>query len=168
MNGRRDRVTWRPVVPDDDALLLRLYTQTRAAELASVPWSDDQKAAFVRQQFEAQRADYRSRFPASEHFVLCELGEPVGRVWIDRRSDEIRLLDIIVDERRQGRGIGRAVLESLIDEATSAGAALRHSVLTANEGALRFYRRLGFVEIDDLEMYVLMEWRPSGAISRPG
>lgn len=158
--SQRPALALRTVVPDDERLLLGLYTQTRALELTAVPWSEEEKGAFVRQQFEAQRTHYRARFPDSEHFVLLEVGDPVGRIWIDRRRDEIRLLDITIDASHRGRGIGGAVLRWLIGEATTTGVALRHSVLVTNEGALRFYRRLGFEVVEEFELYLLMEWRP--------
>ena len=157
--GHERAIALRPVGDDDEGLLLMLYAQTRAEELARLPWSDEQKDLFVRHQFEAQWVDYATRFPGAEHSIITEGGEPAGRVWIDRRPGEIRMLDIIVDVQRQGRGIGTAVLGWLIDEATSAETALRHSVLRANQAAQRFYERLGFVVVEDFELYVLMEWR---------
>jgi ribosomal protein S18 acetylase RimI-like enzyme len=30
-----------------------------------------------------------------------------------------------------------------------------------NDGALRFYERLGFTVVEDFETYVLMEWLPT-------
>ena len=44
----------RPIAPDDEELLFRVYASTRAEELAAVAWTDEQKAAFLRMQFAAQ------------------------------------------------------------------------------------------------------------------
>jgi hypothetical protein len=44
----------RHVRADDEALLFQIYASTRLAELASLGWSADVQAAFLRQQFDAQ------------------------------------------------------------------------------------------------------------------
>jgi len=144
----------------DDQFLLALYESTRADEMAQVPWSDAQKRAFLGGQFEAQRTDYVTRFPDAEHSIVVVDDEPIGRVWIDRRFDEIRLLDIAILPRSQNAGIGAALVEQLQQQAAEAGLPLRHSVHTTNRDALRFYQRLDFVVVEDFETHVLMEWNP--------
>jgi len=59
----------------------------------------------------------------------------------------------------QNRGVGGALLKSLIDEAKQSGRPLRHMVFIMNTDALRFYERLGFVVIEDLGAYKHMEWK---------
>lgn len=150
----------RPVRRLDEPLLLQLYTSTREAEMAVVPWTDEQKREFVLMQFQAQTADYTARFPQSEHSIITVDGTDVGRVWIDRRSDEIRLLDITVLPRHRNRGLGQALLESLQAEARAADVALRHSVYATNADAKRLYERMDFVVVEDFGSYALMEWQP--------
>jgi GNAT superfamily N-acetyltransferase len=141
--------------------LLALYESTRAGEMAQVPWSDEQKQAFLRGQFDAQRTDYLVRFPDAEHSIVVLDDEPIGRIWIDRRIDEIRLLDIAILPRWQNAGVGTTLLEQLRRNATEAELPLRHSVHVTNSDALRFYQRLGFVVVEDFETHVLMEWSPT-------
>ena len=160
------RLDLRPVRPSDNKFLLALYESTRAQELAQVPWSDVQKRMFLNGQFEAQRTDYTTRFPNAEHSIVVVVDEPIGRVWIDRRAQEIRLLDIAILPRWQNVGIGRTLLEQLQQQAAEADRPLRHSVHVTNQDALRFYQRLDFVVIEDFETHVLMEWRPT--VSRTG
>ncbi len=150
----------RPVRVSDDQFLLTLYESTRATEMALVPWPDDEKRAFLRGQFDAQRTDYLTRFPTARHSIIVVDDEPIGRVWIDRRFDEIRLLDIAILPRSQNAGIGAALVEQLQQQAAEAGLPLRHSVHTTNRDALRFYQRLDFVVVEDFETHVLMEWNP--------
>lgn len=150
-------VVVRPVEASDEAFLRVLYTSTRD-DVATAPLSGEEKTAFLDMQYRAQRADYESRFPQSVHSVIEHDGVPVGRIWIDRRPDEIRLLDVALLPDVRNRGIGARLLRGLIDEAQRAGVALRHSVYKANTGALRFYERLGFDVVEDFEIYVLMEW----------
>jgi ribosomal protein S18 acetylase RimI-like enzyme len=128
--------------------------------MAQVPWWDVQKRAFLGGQFKAQRTDYTTRFPDAEHSIVIADDEPIGRIWIDRRADEIRLLDIAILPRWQNAGVGTALVEQLQQQTAEAGLPLRHSVHTTNRDALRFYQRLDFVVVEDFETHVLMEWSP--------
>ena len=129
--------------------------------MAQVQWSDEQKEAFLRGQFDAQRADYSVRFPDAEHSIVVVDDEPAGRIWVDQRVEEIRLLDIAILPSGQNTGVGTALVEQLQRHATEAGLPLRHSVHATNRDAMRFYQRLGFVVVEDFDTHLLMEWSPS-------
>ena len=156
-------ITLRPVTPGDREFLRRVYAGTRD-DLAQAPWPQEERERFITMQFEAQQGDYEARFPGAEHSVVLVDGVAHGRIWIDRRPDEIRLLDIALLPERRNLGTGKVLLDRLIAEADESGVPLRHSVYKTNEGALRFYERLGFEVFEDYEVYVLMEWvsRPAG------
>jgi ribosomal protein S18 acetylase RimI-like enzyme len=84
---------------------------------------------------------------------------PVGRLYVDRRDDEIRILDIALIPEARGGGIGGLLLGDLIAEAGSARKPIRIHVERANR-ALSLYQRLGFSEIGQTDFYYLMEWNP--------
>ncbi len=103
------RVVLRPAVEADYEELVRVYASTRAAELAQVTWwDDDQKLAFCRAQYDAQKEEYDARFPDAEYDVIELEGRTVGRVWVGRAEEEIRLLDIALLPEAQRRGLGAA------------------------------------------------------------
>ena len=156
---RGGTLTLRAVTADDDAFLLSVYDSTRAEELSQVQWEEGQREAFLKWQFEMQRREYDARFPDAEYDVILIDGEPAGRIWIGRRDEEIRLLDIAILTAFQNRGAGTILLRKLIDEAKATGKRLRHMVFVLNNNAHRFYERLGFVEIDDVGGYKHMEWK---------
>ena len=81
---------------------------------------------------------------------------PIGRLYLDRRGPELRIVDIALFSEHRGRGIGGAVLSDLIDEATIGGVPVRIHVERDNP-ALALYQRLGFREIGDEGVYLLME-----------
>ena len=155
-----EKLTVRPVTIDDEEFLLSVYDSTRAAELAQVQWPERQKEAFVKWQFDLQRREYDARYPDAEYDVILVDDRPAGRIWIGRDAEEIHLLDIAVLPEFQNHGVGRALLNSLIDEARQSGKALRHMVFIMNIDALRFYERLGFVVIEEMGAYKHMEWKP--------
>jgi ribosomal protein S18 acetylase RimI-like enzyme len=153
------KVSLRPVGPEDEEFLLRVYASTREDELAQVPWSEEQKAAFVRQQSDAQRREYNAHYPAAEYDVILLDGAPAGRVWIGRDEEEIHLLDIALLREAQNCGVGTALLRALIEESRASGKRLRHMVFVMNTDALRFYERLGFLAFEEVGPYLHMEWR---------
>lgn len=153
-------LTFRPIRPEDHEFLHRLYASTREEELATVSdWSAEQKAAFVRQQFEAQHHHYQKYYPEASFDLVLEGGEPVGRLYVSRWEREIRLVDVALVPAARGRGLGTELLRELLAEGERTGKAVSIHVERFNP-ALRLYRRLGFREIEEKGPYFLMEWRP--------
>jgi ribosomal protein S18 acetylase RimI-like enzyme len=152
----------RPVEPGDEEFLLRVYASTRADELALVPWTDAEKEAFLRMQFEAQRLHYTTYHPTAAHDVVLIDGEPAGRLYVDRGDDEIRVVDIALLPEYRGLGIGTDLLTPILAEADAAGKKVSIHVEHANR-ARRLYERLGFVEVADRGVYALLERTPRSA-----
>ena len=149
----------RPAGAEDRDVLLRVYASTREEELRLVDWSDDQKAAFVRQQFEAQDTYYREHYDAATFDVIEVDAEPVGRLYVARWEDEIRIVDIALLPECRGRGLGTALLGALLDVAAEAGKRLSIHV-EVNNPARRLYERLGFGAVEERGVHVLMEAAP--------
>ena len=148
----------RPIRSHDEPFLFRLYASTRADEMVLVDWSDEQIRAFLRMQFDAQHKFYTERF-ASAHFDLIELdGRPIGRLYLDQRHDEIRVIDISLLPEHRGRGIGGELMKSVLQQGIEAGLPVTIHVEQYNP-AMRLYQRLGFKEVRMEGIYRLMEWR---------
>jgi GNAT superfamily N-acetyltransferase len=82
------------------------------------------------------------------HVVEIE-GLPVGLWKLWRRPEVWWILQVQLMPDHQGRGIGAALISGLIDEARSAGVALKLKVLKTNP-ARHLYERLGFeIVVDD-------------------
>ena len=140
----------------DRAVLVELYGSVREPELAHVPWDDAQKRAFVEHQFSAQDAHYREHYPGATIDVVEVDGEPAGRLYVHRGPSDIRSMDIALAPPFRGRGIGTALLRSLMDEAQESGRKLSIHV-EQNNPARRLYERLGFEPAGEHGVYVLME-----------
>jgi ribosomal protein S18 acetylase RimI-like enzyme len=151
-------ITLRPVGSSDRDFLLQVYASTREEELRLVDWSVEQKAAFVQQQFEAQDAYYSEHYHPATFDVIEVDGASVGRLYVARWEDEIRIIDIAVLPEHRGHGVGTALLRDLLDEAARTGKRLSIHV-EKNNPALRLYERLGFVPIEDRGVYLLLEAR---------
>lgn len=150
----------RPIEEQDRAFLRDLYATTRADEMAVVDWTEAEKAEFIRFQFRAQHTYYMEQFPDAAFDLVLENGEPIGRLYVDRREDEIRLIDIALMPEKRRSGIGGGLMRQVLDEAGGAGLPVQIHV-ERNNPALALYRRLGFEVVEDQQVYYLMKWTPS-------
>lgn len=149
----------RPETEADLPFLLRLYIATRWEELSVTDWTDAQKIAFLESQFAAQRSHYLSHYAGAAFEVLEERGVPAGRLYLDRQADTLLIVDIALLPPWCGRGIGTALLEAMFAEARLAGKGVTISVEKFNP-AQRLYRRLGFREYAEDDVYWFMHWSP--------
>ena len=155
----KNRTSLRRVTDDDWEFLYRVYSDTRQDELSPVPWSAEEKDAFLRFQFDAQRKYYAEVFSAADYYVVETGGEPIGRLYLDRREDEIRLIDIALLSSFRGRGLGSELMADVLHEGQKKGLLVRIHV-EHNNPAMRLYKRLGFTKIEEQGVYWLMEWTP--------
>jgi ribosomal protein S18 acetylase RimI-like enzyme len=123
-----------------------------------VPWTADQKDAFIRMQFKAQQADYQSRFPAASHSIIEIDGHPAGRLYLARLDDSLRILDITILPEHRNTGLGTQILTDLMTEAKAADKAVRIYVESFNP-SLRLFERLGFSPVEERGAHLLMEWK---------
>ena len=154
-----DRVALRPVTGADRDFLVVVYGSTRDEELSQVAWADGQREAFVRMQFDAQDADYRVRNPRGTFEVIEVGGRPAGRLYVDRRPGDIRIVDIALLPEFRGRGIGAHLIGVLVDEAAASGCKVSIHVEIHNRAA-ELYARLGFVVAAEQGPFRRMEWTP--------
>lgn len=151
-------LSYRKVTGADLSMLYRIYASTRRAEMAITGWDEAEQARFLRFQFDAQHAHYQKHYPDAAWLLIGQGVAPVGRLYLEAWSREVRVIDIAFLEGFRGRGWGRAVLEDLQEDAAAAGKAVSIHVERQNP-AMRLYKRLGFRRIDEVSVYDLMEWR---------
>jgi len=116
MRNDRFPATLRPATAEDVDFLFRVYFSTRAEELARTDWNEQQKEAFVRQQFNAQSSFCKANYPGAQYHVI----ELTNRMPVSSpsppsdggagRGEEARLLnispllDLLPTSRHAGRG----------------------------------------------------------------
>lgn len=156
-----ESIRFRPASDADLPFLLALYASTRDTELAQVDWSVEQKKAFVQMQFEAQHRYYQDQFPDAYYLIVQQDNTDIGRIYLHRRADELRLIDIALIPQVQNQGLGGKLLKDLLDDAQASALPVRIHVESYNP-AMHLYLRLGFQKVEDQGVYQLMEWRPVG------
>lgn len=149
-------ITLRPVGPDDYDFLVQVYGSTRAEELALVPWSTEQQQAFIRAQFAAQQDHYAKKYPTASHDIIVANDRPVGRLYVARLEQEIRIIDITLLPGERNAGIGSFLIKQLLDEAGRSKKITRIYVEEFNP-SLRLFERLGFSPSEQHGIHLLMQ-----------
>lgn len=143
----------------DHQFLIDLFASTREKELASVPWSDEQKRIFVEQQHNAQHTHYMQYYTNASFDIIEEGDEPVGRLYVDRGEKDIRIIDISLLPSHRNLGIGSYYLKELFKESKLSGRPVTIHVEKENP-ARSLYDRMGFEVKEDKGVYLFLE-RPS-------
>jgi ribosomal protein S18 acetylase RimI-like enzyme len=151
----------RPEREEDRAFRLVLFRDSRPPEFALLQRQvgPDAFAELMRLQFQAQTTSYRASFPRARFDIIELDGAPAGRIVVDRPGAEIHIVDQALTPAMRNRGIGTAIMQSLMDEAAGAGLPVRLKVASSNDPSMRLYLRLGFRPISSIPFYVEMEWR---------
>lgn len=152
-------LTLRPETDRDEEFLYRLYASTRAEEMAMVEWGETEKESFLRMQFSAQRSHYREHYQGSRFDVIEREGTAIGRLYVARWPEEMRVIDIALVPEHRGHGLGGGLMRELLDEAAAAGKTVSLHVEPYNPAVL-LYERLGFQPGgEDHGVYRLMRWK---------
>jgi ribosomal protein S18 acetylase RimI-like enzyme len=134
----------RPCADADRELQFRIYASSRSRDTDLLPWTDDEKEAFLRRQFECRENYYRSACGDAEFLIVVIDGRDAGRMVVQRGGTVVRLIDIALLPEFRDRGAGTRLIGGLIEEACRSGRAVRLCVEPGNP-AERLYLRLGFV-----------------------
>ena len=156
----QNSVRLRSAQGSDRAFLMEVYGSTRANEMAIVPWTNEQKAAFVLHQFEAQDAHYRNQYDGAQFQIVEFQGRPVGRLYVHELPDRIHILDIALLPAARNLGIGKFLLEQIQSQGREQNKSVTIYVESYNP-AKKLYERIGFKRKEspgNREIYEFMEW----------
>lgn len=150
----------RPINDADLPFLYSVYASTRDEEVKRTGWTEGQQEAFLRMQFDAQHEHYQKHYADARFDVVMQGDEPIGRLYVNRLDDDIRIVDIALLPQSRGQGIGSDLLNQIFQEAEESGRTVSIHVERFNP-AMGLYERLGFARVDDTGVYYLMEWKPT-------
>jgi GNAT superfamily N-acetyltransferase len=103
---------------------------------------------------------YKQKFNPEGVEVITYGGEDVGRLRVVRDGESIYVGGIQILPEFQGKGIGKALFEDLINESNQTGCPVTLEVHHVNVKALRFYVNLGFEESGHEVNKTLMKYNP--------
>lgn len=146
LNKMNLKLEYRKALENDmDFLLdLRMKTMTEHLLSSNLPVTKESAIKRVLHQFE------------KAHIIILN-DQPIGLLKIDRNSDDIEVMQIQIDPSQQGKGIGKSILEDVIQEAVEVEKPVLLSVLKTNK-AQKLYTSLGFKVIDEDEHSYMMKF----------
>lgn len=150
---------WRDATDEDLPFFRRLYADTRAAELAAVPWPDAARQAFLDSQFTLQHRHYTTHYQPADYLVVEDIQAPIGRLYVHCDGREANVIDIALIAAMRRRGIGSALLRQVQRAVLRDGlASVMLHVEQRNAGARRLYERMGFLVEEDIGSHLRMRW----------
>lgn len=137
--------------------LYKVYESTRWQEVQQAPWNDEQRREFLKMQFQAQHQHYQQHYAEAEYQIIEIDDLAAGRLYLDDREDEIRIVDIALLPEYRNTGVGTEILKGILEQAKIKAVPVSIHV-EKNNPALKLYQRLGFIIIEDVGVYWLMSW----------
>jgi ribosomal protein S18 acetylase RimI-like enzyme len=144
--------SFRPSTAQDYAWLwaLKRLTMRPYVEQMWSGWDDDAQEEFFRANFN----------PATIRVIVVD-GRDVGLLHVEREPAEIFLANIQLLPEFQNRGLGSAVVRSVLADAEAHRLPVRLQVLKSNRAARRLYERLGFQLTGETSTHYLLRARPA-------
>ena len=147
----------------DEPFLLTVYASVRNDEMALVSWSDEQKRAFLEMQLQAQHNYHLSCYPNASYSIIKLKEQPIGRLYVERQEDKIKILDITVLPEYRNRGVGTKLIAEILQEGEQSEKPVQIYIENYNQSS-NLFLRLGFQPIAEEGINVLWQWNP-GATS---
>ncbi|CAI8737400.1 GNAT family N-acetyltransferase [Chryseobacterium sp. IT-36CA2] len=129
----------------DIDFLLNLRMKTMNPHYEASGLSTDRETTLQRVLYQFEKAN-----------IIFLDNQPIGLLKVDRTFTNIEVLQLQIDPSQQGKGLGRKILEDILEEASLAGKTVSLSVLKTNK-AQNLYQSLGFRIVDEDQYSYFME-----------
>jgi len=104
-----------------------------------------------------QREIHKADYIASDIKIIEHKQQEIGYLAIKENDNEIYLENLLIEKDFQNSGIGKEVMENIIDRANSGKKLIRLQVFKINFRAQRFYKNFGFIETSETENHIEMK-----------
>jgi ribosomal protein S18 acetylase RimI-like enzyme len=143
--------TLRPATAADYQWLweLKRHTMRPYVEQTWGTWDDATQEEFFRRNFSSETVQ-----------IITVEGLNAGLLNVERAAAEIFLANLQIHPSFQNRGLGTAVIRTLLDSAQALNLPVRLQVLRVNVAAFRLYSRLGFITYNENATHLMMRWQP--------
>jgi len=149
--------------PETLDFLRSVYKSTRYEEMAMSGWPQAEIETFLNQQFQFQHQGYTTTYTEAQFYIILIDNQKAGRLYIEYWPKEIRLIDLALLPEFRGTGSGSAIINILKAEAIKLERPLSLNVETVNR-AQSLYKRMGFKEKTNDDVYMLMEYDAKNSI----
>lgn len=103
-----------------------------------------------------QREIHKDNFTALDTQIIKYKEQEIGYIAITETDKEIYIENLLIVEEFQNLGIGKEIMEKVIEKASSEKKLIRLQVFKINSNAQRFYQKLGFENALEKEYHIEM------------
>jgi ribosomal protein S18 acetylase RimI-like enzyme len=139
------QITYEKATENDIDYLLDLRTKTMVPHYAESNLSTDRETTLQRVLYQFEKA----------HIIFHD-HRRVGLLKVNETKDKTEVIQLQIDPEFQGRGLGKIILQDILDKALETGKKVWLSVLKTNK-AQHLYTSLGFKIIGEDEHSYFME-----------
>ncbi len=152
-------ISIRPATDRDEPFLKQVHEAARLWEFEVLLQTGQEELyhKVVAQQYRSQLQSYEADFPQAHYAVIQWTDRPIGRLYLNYREDEVRVLDIGILPEYRGHGIGEIVLKGICIEAGLRRVPVRLHVHYLSR-ARAFYQSVGFRQTAEVLPHIAMEW----------
>jgi len=153
-------ITLRSITSADNKVLYNIYCSTRLSEMQLMSeWTNIQKQAFLKLQFDAQRNHYLQHYKGADFWIIEKNRKPIGRLYLHKQFEDnsIRIIDITLLPAYQNKGIGKRILLDILGFAAQQKQPVTLHVETTNK-ALALYKSVGFQHVHTNQFHYFMRW----------
>lgn len=154
------KIEFKEITGNDLPFLKKVYRSTREEEMMLTEWDEQQKSAFIDQQFSAQHAYYQEVYHDATFEIIVIDGQNAGRIYLWESPKQLRIVDVALLPEFRGKGVGNIILDNLITKVSK-----EHKVLSIHveyyNRALNLYKRKGFKVKDQTGVYYYLELETS-------
>lgn len=118
-----------------------MFFERKRVEFAGAGWPEPVLTAFL----EGQAAMRERAHQGLESWIALEGAVPLGQLVVGSAPGGLELVELVVSAAARGRGVGSAMLKTLLARADFEGCAVRLHVEHGHP-VVRLYRRHGFVD----------------------
>lgn len=141
-----------------EAFLYELFIYSRP-DLTHLVQMDDKLSRSVLENQYMLSELYKDKKEVSSRYLIAYKDRYIGKIYMRHTSEIDELVSIAIMPEYRNRGIGRIVIDKFLDESRAKHKGLRLRVAWYNFQAKELYKRIGFKESVDYDVYCEMECR---------
>ncbi len=149
------KINLRPITEEDKTFLCQVYISSREDEMGIKDWKEKEKTEFLESQFNMQHIYYMKSYRNPSFDIVLLENVAIGRLYVERTAEEIRVIDICFLKEYRGFGVGTQLFNSLIKESENKNMNLTLHVEYYNF-AKQWYEKIGFKQYGENSVYVFM------------
>ena len=110
---------------------------------------------------EVERNFFDESFNSIKYLIILIDGQDIGCLAVTRNNADIFINEIQILSQYQNKGIGKMILDSIINDSQRLKIPINLEVLKVNKRAQAFYDRIGFIKSGETDSHYIMRRDPT-------